>query len=203
MQRSVMSTRSRVALLLIDVVNGFDFPGSGPIVAAAKRAAPRISVLADHARKAKVPVVYVNDNFGQWRSDFRATVDRYVAPDQPGHAVVELLRPNPDDYFVLKPRHSGFFSTVLHLLLSDLGVHSLVITGFATNQCVAFTAHDAHMLGYQLHIPADCTASNSRQLTRSTLRLLQELGATTADSTRINFSQLKRRARKRQVRVGF
>ncbi|HKU39316.1 MAG TPA: isochorismatase family cysteine hydrolase [Polyangiales bacterium] len=156
-------------LILVDVINGFDFPGSRGLVRAAEQAAPRIERLATRARAAGVPVVYVNDNFGQWRSDFAATVDACMQPDQPGRRVTERLRPHDSDYFVLKPQHSGFYSTTLEPLLEHIGARKLIITGFATNLCVLFTANDAYMRGYEVIVPSDCTASNTAALTRAAL----------------------------------
>lgn len=187
-----------LAVLLIDTINAFDFDGSEAIVAAAEQAAPRIEKLAGRARRAGVPVVYVNDNFGQWRSDFRATIAECTARGKPGRRVSARLRPKAGDYFVLKPLHSGFFSTVLELLLTDLGTRTLVLTGFATNLCVLFTANDAHMLGYSLVVPADCTASNSERLTATALAHLRDgLGGDIGDSEGVDFARLAARSRKR------
>jgi nicotinamidase-related amidase len=161
--------RSKECLLLVDVINGLSFPGSGPLVRAAERVAPNIRKLAERARAARVPVVYVNDNFGQWRSDFARTYERCVQPDQPGRHVTEQLQPEADDYFVLKPQHSGFYCTTLEPLLQHIGAEKLVIVGFATNMCVMFTANDAYMRGFDVAVPSDCTASNSGQLTRAAL----------------------------------
>ncbi len=172
-RRRATSQRT-TALLLTDVTNGFAFPGSRGLVRAATDVASNIEALARRARAAKVPVIYVNDNFGRWRSDFRATFSACAATDQPGHRVTLRLRPHEGDYFVLKPRHSGFYSTVLDMLLADIGVDTLVLTGFATNLCVALTAYDAHVRGYRVLVPSDCTASNRRELTRATLRQLAE-----------------------------
>lgn len=156
-------------LILVDVINGFDFPGSRGLVRAAEHAAPRIERLAARARDASVPVVYVNDNFGQWRSNFAATVDACMQPDQPGRRVSERLRPHDSDYFVLKPQHSGFYCTTLEPVLEHIGARELIITGFATNLCVLFTANDAYMRGYDVVLPSDCTASNTQALTRAAL----------------------------------
>ncbi|WP_394845021.1 cysteine hydrolase [Pendulispora brunnea] len=169
-----MRTNRGIALLLIDVINGFDFEGSEGLVAAAIPAARRIEALARRARRLGVPVVYVNDNFGQWRSNFEATVQECTKRTKPGHAVAERLRPRRGDYFVLKPRHSGFFSTPLQLLLEHLHIDTLVLTGFATNLCVLFTANDAHMLGYHVRVPSDCTASNTPGITRAALTHVRE-----------------------------
>ena len=175
-------------LLLIDVINPFDFKGSGPIVRAATRAAPKIEALAERARARKIPVVYVNDNFGRWRSDFESIFEACTAPDQPGHAVAARLRPHPGDYFVLKPRHSGFYSTPLDLLLTHLKARTLAIAGFAANLCVAFTANDAYMLGYHVVAPSDCTGANSPVLTRDTLKHIRvALRGTVVPSPRVQF----------------
>jgi nicotinamidase-related amidase len=153
----------------VDVINGFDFPKSGPLVRAAERVAPNIESLASRARAANVPVIYVNDNFGQWRSDFKATYEACVQREAPGRSVSERLKPHSSDYFVLKPQHSGFYCTTLEPLLGHIGADTLVIAGFATNLCVLFTANDAHMRGFKVVVPSDCTASNTNALTRAAL----------------------------------
>jgi nicotinamidase-related amidase len=182
----------RAALLCIDVINAFDFDGCEPLVAAASSAAPRIKMLQQRAREANVPVVYVNDNFGQWRSDFHQTVQACCDPSRPGHAVSEQLRPVESDYFVLKPRHSGFFCTPLELLLQSLEVRSLVLVGFATNICVLFTASDAHMRGYDVVVPSDCTASNSQKLTQQALEHMELVSrATILESSQLDLSALQ------------
>jgi nicotinamidase-related amidase len=171
----------RFALLLIDVINPFDFPGAEALISAAEQAAPKIASLCDRARSAGVPVIYVNDNFGRWRSDFRAIIDNCHGETSAGRRVCALLKPRASDYFVLKPLHSGFYMTVLEALLEHLEVDTLVLTGFATNLCVQFTAHDAYMRGYRLFVPEDLTASNSARLTHAALAHMREaLGASTA-----------------------
>ena len=176
------------ALLLIDVINGFAFDGSGPILKAATRAASRIEALAIRARAKKIPVIYVNDNFGRWRSDFEAIVGGCTAPDQPGRHVADRLRPHDGDYFVLKPLHSGFYSTPLELLLRHLKVRTVAIAGFAANLCVAFTANDAYMLGFHVVAPSDCTAANRPDLTRETLKHIRiALHGTVVPSARVRF----------------
>ena len=186
-----------VALVLIDVINALDFPGSAGLVRAAGRAARKIEGLTARARAADLPVIYVNDNFGQWRSDFKSTVAACTAPDKPGSAVSGRLKPESGDYFVLKPQHSGFYSTTLELLLNELGVHTLILVGFATNLCVQFTANDAHMRGYRLVVPADCTASNTPQLTRASLAQIRTaLSADVRRSASIDFAKLRQNAKK-------
>ena len=141
--------KSPVALLLIDVINDLDFPEGDQLLRHALPMAGRIAALKRRARRAGVPVVYVNDNFGRWRSDLNAQVDHCLKDGCRGQPVVELLRPEEDDYFVLKPKHSGFFSTTLDTLLEYLGTRTVVLTGMAANICVLFTANDAYMRDLQ------------------------------------------------------
>jgi nicotinamidase-related amidase len=179
---------SSVALLLIDVMNGFDFEGCEGLVEAAGRAAPRILALRERAHAGGVPVIYVNDNFGQGRSDFRATVAACSDQRQPGHLVARMLTPTEGDYFVLKPRHSAFYCTALE----RIGARTLVIAGFATNICVLFSANDAHMRGYEVVVPSDCTASNSEQLTQQALEQMRLVsGARTEASVALDLAALR------------
>ena len=170
-----VQTRSRAALLLIDVVNDLDFPGSEALVREAERIAPRLAKLAERCRQAAVPVVYVNDNFGRWQSDWSKVIRHCLAPPSPGRRVVERLVPREEDYFVLKPRHSGFFSTTLDLLLTHMGVRTVVVCGFATDICILFTANDAYMRDYDVIVPRDCVAANTLQKTTFTLAQIREV----------------------------
>jgi nicotinamidase-related amidase len=186
--------KSPLALLLIDVINDFDFPEADELIKHAQTMAERLAALKLRAKENGVPVVYVNDNFGRWRSDFEAQVSHCLTDDNPGKSVVDLLKPEPDDYFVLKPKHSGFFSTTLDTLLEYLGVNTVIITGIATNICVLFTANDAYMRDFHLLVPADCTASNTREQNEYALQQIKEvLKADTGDSAALDFSELLKR----------
>jgi nicotinamidase-related amidase len=149
------------ALLLIDVINDLAFEDSDPLVEQAEAMAPRLATLKRRAAKAGVPSIYVNDNFGQWRSDFRKTVAHCTARSSPGHRVSQHLRPTANDYFVLKPKHSGFYDTTLDTLLESLAIRRLILTGIAGNICVLFTANDAYMREFRVFAPADCIVSNT------------------------------------------
>jgi len=182
--------QSRVALLLIDVINDLEFPGGDQILPFALKMARCTAALKKRTAEANVPSIYVNDNFGRWRSDFHVQVDHCLS-DVRGKPVAELLRPSDDDYFVLKPKHSGFFSTTLEILLSYLEVEILILTGLTANNCVLFTANDAYMRDYRLIIPADCVASLSEADTRSGLDQMKDvLKADTRPSAELPISEL-------------
>ena len=152
---------SGTALLLIDVINDLAFEGSEALVAQAVPMSTRVAALKRRAAAAGIPTIYINDNFGQWRSDFRRTVAHCTARSSPGHLVSRRLRPTARDYFVLKPKHSGFYDTTLDTLLETLGVRRVILTGIAGNICVLFTANDAYMRDLQIVAPADCIVSNT------------------------------------------
>jgi nicotinamidase-related amidase len=184
---------SRVALLIIDMINAFDFEGAVAVLPRAIAAARATAALRQRARRAGVPVVYVNDNFGRWRSDFRSTLEHCLQPDVPGRPIAELLRPDEDDYFVLKPKHSGFQFTTLDVLLAHLGAETLVLTGVAGNFCVLFTAHDAYMRDYHLIVPSDCIASQSEEDDRYALAHMAKVTkADTRASAHVDFDALQR-----------
>jgi nicotinamidase-related amidase len=186
--------KSDFALLLIDVINDLDFPEANQLLRYARPMARKISRLKERAKKAGVPVIYVNDNFGRWQSDFRRQVQHCLRGESRGREIVGLLEPEDDDYFVLKPKHSGFFSTTLETLLRYLGSKTLIITGIAGNFCVLFTANDAYMRDYDLIIPSDCTASNSAAENKEALVLMRKfLKAETRPSSKIRLPAGKKK----------
>ena len=160
--RTDSEPRCPVALLLVDVINDMAFDGSAELVRQALPMAKRLAALKQRAADAGIPSIYINDNFGKWRSDFRALIDHCTQDGVPGRQVAELLRPTPDDYFVLKPKHSAFFDTTLDTLLDYLGTETVILTGIAGNICVLFSANDAYMRGLRLYVPGDCTVSNTK-----------------------------------------
>ena len=186
--------KAAVALLLIDVINDLDFPEGDALLRYAVPAARKIAALKQRAKALGIPVLYVNDNFGRWRSDFAAQVEHCLEDGCRGRPVVELLRPDEDDYFVLKPKHSGFFSTTLDILLRYLGTETLILTGFAGNICVLFTANDAHMRDFHVVAPADCSASNTEEDNRYAVRQMKLVhGADTTPSEDLDLESLLRR----------
>lgn len=176
------------ALLLIDVINDLAFDGSGPLVAQAESMAAPLARLKRRASSLGVPTIYINDNFGRWRSDFRRTVAHCTARSSPGHRVSMRLRPNARDYFVLKPKHSGFFDTTLDTLLDTLGIRRVILTGIAGNICVLFTANDAYMRDYKIFAPSNCIVSNTAIDNDHALRQIKTvLKGNIAPSERLQF----------------
>ena len=187
--------KSGMALLLIDVINDLEFPEAEQMLDAAMKMARQIARLKKRAHRARVPAIYVNDNFGKWKSDFRATIEHCAEKNVRGREIVKMLKPAEQDYFVLKPKHSGFFSTSLEMLLRYLGSETLILTGIAGNFCVLFTANDAYMRDYKLIVPRDCTVSNTAKENEEALQLMRKfLKAKTplSKSVRLSTTRTKR-----------
>lgn len=164
-----------VALLLIDVINDLEFPEGEQLLRHGLPMARQIAQLKARAKKSGIPAIYVNDNFGRWRSDFNAQVQHCLHDDVKGRPIAELLKPDQDDYFILKPKHSGFYSTALDTLLEYLGTKTVVLTGMAANICVLFTANDAYVRDFHIVVPADCVAANSDEDNRYALEQMRDI----------------------------
>ena len=156
--------KSDVVLLLVDVINDFNFVDAEKLLRFAIPVSENIAALKKRAVAKGIPVIYVNDNFGHWHADLNAQVEHCRKSNTNSKCVVELLLPQKNDYFVLKAKHSGFFATTLEPLLTHLSAKTLIITGFATNICILFTANDAYMRNYKLIVPRDCVAANTNDL---------------------------------------
>jgi nicotinamidase-related amidase len=153
--------KAETALILIDVINDLDFEGNDDLLRRVPDLTDSLVRLKAAAVEKHLPIIYVNDNFHKWRSNFEDTLKHCLETDVPGREMVRRLIPAPDDYFVLKPMHSGFYCTPLEILLSELEVKTLILAGVAGNICVLFTANDAYMRGYELIVPIECIASNT------------------------------------------
>ena len=167
--------KKKTALLLIDVINDMDFPGSEALVRLAEPMARRLRAFKRRARAAGIPTIYVNDNFGKWRSDFRATIAHCTRRASPGRNVAKMLVPDSRDYFVLKPKQSAFFGTTLDMLLRALKTDTVILTGVAGDNCVLFSANDAYMRDLRIIVPRDCVASNSERENAYALKLLKKV----------------------------
>lgn len=193
---------SAVAVLLIDIINDMEFPGGDKLAARARPIVPKLDALRSRARRAHVPIIYANDNFGRWRSDFSAQVEHCLKDGVRGSELARVLRPAPDDYFVLKPKHSAFYQTCLELLLQHLGVDTLIIGGLSTDSCVTFTASDAYLRGYGLRVLRDGCAAMDARLHRDALAHMQRaLHAELVMSSRVSLRSAEASGRSSKTRA--
>ena len=191
--------KSSVALILVDVINHFEFPDGDKLLKNAVSMATQLAKLKERCGRAGIPAIYVNDNFGQWRSDAKSLVAHCLQSRCVGKPFVERIRPDEEDYFVLKPMHSAFFQTPLEILLSYLGARSLILTGLATNSCIICTAHDANMRGFKLYVPTDCSAARTRREHDQAIEHIREMThASIVPSTSLRIAELRRKDRGRK-----
>jgi nicotinamidase-related amidase len=176
-------TRSKYALVLVDFFNPRGFAGLGT-ARAVLQAARNTARLKARLRRASIPVIYANDNFGQWASEFTMLVAACRGRAGPPGEVAALLAPQQGDLSILKPRHSAFFGTPLDFLLEELSTKVLILAGVSADSCIMFTAHDAYLRKFKLWVPGDCVASTTPAHTRAALRHIgRVLRASTARST--------------------
>jgi nicotinamidase-related amidase len=166
-------TKPTRALLLIDFFNPTGFDECPGLATAALAAARRVTNLKARSRQTRV--IYVNDNFGSWSDEFRSLAqDCLTLPGDAGK-LARLLKPEPGDWVVLKPRHSAFYGTPLEILLDESRIRSLILAGTTADSCVAMTAYDAHVRKFDLWVPRDCVASATPAITRATLEALRRV----------------------------
>ena len=181
---------SRAALLIIDVINDLEFPGAEKVLPWAMKMADRLIPFRAKAHHASIPVIYANDNYGHWRNEPDELYKHCMRPSARGRELSRRMKPTRQDYLILKPRHSAFFATPLQPFLEHLQVKELILAGVATNLCVLFTAHDAHMRQYKLTVLSDCCAAESDFDHNIALSQLEKFcGATIRRSDQVHFSQ--------------
>ncbi|KKK36160.1 isochorismatase [Mesobacillus campisalis] len=179
-----MDNDIKPALLIIDMINDFDFEQGEILSRKAAEITTPIVNLKQQFQEKNLPVVYINDHFDLWKADIDKIIE-YCTNDL-SREVIARISPGKDDYFLIKPKHSAFYETALHTLLQQLGVNTLILAGVAGNICVLFTANDAYMREYKLYIPEDCVASNSHEDNEYALAMMREvLSANTDPSAKI------------------
>lgn len=165
---------STLVLLMVDVINPLEFPEASKNTEAILHMAQRLASLKSSLRP-QVVAVYANDHYGAWLSDFQKVKSRCLSLGGTPARLVEMLSPGPDDYVLLKPRHSAFYGTPLELLLTQLGCHSLILCGLVTDMCVQMTASDAYLRGFELWVPEDCCVAHTPEQHTEALAYMQRV----------------------------
>jgi nicotinamidase-related amidase len=188
---------SPAVLILIDVINHFEFPDGENVLRQALPVAPKLARLKKRAQAAGLSTVYVNDNFGQWRSDVGKLPDYCLRPEAIGKPFVEQIQPDKRDYFILKPMHSGCYQTPLEVLLRYLDASTLVLCGLTTNSCIVCTEHDAKMREFELYVPSDCSAARTAKEHRQAIEHIRMMThAKVAPSRSLRLNEIARGVRK-------
>ncbi|OQR63473.1 isochorismatase [Streptomyces maremycinicus] len=180
--------RAGLALVVIDMINTYDHEDADLLIPSVRQVVPVLAELIGRAREADVPVVYANDNFGRWRSHHGELVDTALAGPHAG--LIEPIRPDDESLFVVKARHSAFYETPLAYLLGRLGVGHVVLTGQVTEQCVFYSALDAHIRHLEVTVPRDAVASIHAPLEDAALDMMERnMGALITTAKDIDFTR--------------
>jgi nicotinamidase-related amidase len=168
--------RSPRVLVIVDFINPLNFPGAEKLAKPALAAARATLRLRDQLDAQKVAVVYANDNYGVWQSDFQSMVANLGAGDDISGEIARLLAPRPRDITLLKPRHSAFYCTALELLLKEMGARELILAGLATDMCVQMTAADAFLRGFEgVWVPPECTAAETPAAKAASIKYMRDV----------------------------
>jgi nicotinamidase-related amidase len=184
--RYIARPMPRRALVVIDMINTYDHEDAERLRESAEEVVPVLGTLVERARDAGAPVIYVNDNFGEWRSDHRALVEEAVSGEH--GSLVEPIVPDEDAMFVVKARHSIFYETPLEYLLDQEDIEEVVLTGQATEQCILYSALDAHIRHIPVIVPRDAVAHIHEDLAEAALRMMEvNMEAEVVDADEVRF----------------
>ncbi|WP_312099095.1 isochorismatase family cysteine hydrolase [Niallia sp.] len=164
---------SNTALLIIDMINDFNFEHGTILAEKALIIAQQIQLLKKQCEKENIPIIYINDHYNLWQAELIKVID--YCRNKKSEPVIDKIKPDDSDYFLIKPRHSAFYGTALQTLLSQLHVKQLILTGIAGNICVLFTANDAYMREYPLLIPDNCIASVDDEDNQYAIRMMENV----------------------------
>lgn len=164
---------SNTALLIIDMINDFNFEHGNILAEKALIIAEQIQLLKKQCQKENIPIIYINDHYNLRQAELNKVMEH--CSNEKSNPVIDKIKPNDSDYFLIKPRHSAFYGTALYTLLNQLHVKKLILTGIAGNICVLFTANDAYMREYPLLIPDNCIASVDDKDNQYAIRMMKNV----------------------------
>ncbi|MCA0151287.1 cysteine hydrolase [Rossellomorea vietnamensis] len=169
------------ALLVIDIMNPFDFTHGETLAQHTSKIVDPINSLRRYCMKHQLPTIYINDHYELWKADYKEIYKK--CHNKTSDPIMTPLQPMEDDYFLIKPKHSAFYGTALNTLLHHLSVKNLIITGIAGNICVLFTANDAYMREFNLMVPGDAIASVSEEDNHYALTMMKNVLKAKIDPT--------------------
>ncbi len=162
---------SATALIVIDMLNHYEHEDAEALRRSVHKALPAIGDLVQRARRAEVPIIYVNDNHGDWSAGRPELCQR--ALEGPDPSLVEPILPGEEVAFLVKARHSIFYETQLDYMLRQQDIERLILSGQVTEQCILYSALDAYVRHYSIVIPRDAVAHIHKDLADAALRMME------------------------------
>jgi nicotinamidase-related amidase len=161
----------KTALIVVDVLNAYDHEDADALVESVDRALPQMERLVADARDRDLLRVYVNDNFDDWTLDRGKLVERALQGEH--RQLVEPLLPDEDVALVLKGRHSIFWETPLAYMLRQADVGRIVLCGQVTEQCILYSALDAHIRHFDVTVVPEACAHIHEELADAAVRMME------------------------------
>lgn len=162
------------ALIINDMENDFVDEKGALLVEKAAECVEPIKKLKAKMKKEGAPIIYVCDTHFKGDQEF----DKWGAHTVDGTwgaQVIAELKPDDHDYVIKKWRYSAFFATPLDMLLRQLKVDTLVLTGVLTDVCIQHTAADAYYRGYKTIVPRNCTETITEERKAYALNFIEQM----------------------------
>jgi nicotinamidase-related amidase len=174
------------ALIVVDMLQTYEHEDADALRRSVETILPTLTGLLERARDEDAKVIYVNDSFGDWRGDRRAFLE--TISKGPHAQLVEPVLPAGSDMFITKARHSIFYQTPLEYLLGSEGIESIVLTGQVTEQCILYSALDAHIRHIPVVVPRDAVAHIHEHLADAALAMMERnMDADVCDAEDVSF----------------
>jgi nicotinamidase-related amidase len=162
----------KTALLIVDMLNPYDHEDAEALVPNVERVIEPMAELIDRGRCEGVDLVWVNDNYGDWSASGKDLVDSALNGERPD--LIEPIIPPDDEDFIVKARHSVFYTTPLDYMLGQRDIDHIVLAGQVTEQCILYSALDAYVRHFEVTVPADAVAHIDEDLARAALKMMEE-----------------------------
>lgn len=183
-------TMDAPALVVIDMHRGSIDPPGTAYVPAGRAVVPALASLMDRVHDLGVPVIHIVHQTLPDGSDARSPFwmestsvgDLYpnVGEQVVGSPWTEIADGLPrydDEHVVAKKRYGAFSGNGLDLLLRNLDVRTLILTGVMTEICVLATAFHAFNTDYRVVVARDGVAGRDPECAEAALRIVaREVG---------------------------
>jgi nicotinamidase-related amidase len=175
------------ALVVVDMLNTYEHEDADKLAAGVEATIEPMAGLVARAREDDTPVVYVQDNYGDWNASAEKLSRRALEGRHP--ELVEPILPPDGAAFLVKARHSAFYQTLLEYLLDRLGAVRIVLAGQVTEQCILYTALDAYVRHFRVAVPRDGVAHIHEHLGDAALEMMERnMRAEVADASQLRLS---------------
>jgi nicotinamidase-related amidase len=159
------------ALVVTDMLSTYRHEDAERLAPSARHALPALVEQIATSRSQEIPVIFVNDNYGDWNTSAEKLFEKALAGAHP--ELVEPLLPEPDDALIIKARHSAFYTTPLEYLLRQSEVERVLLAGQVTEQCILYSALDAYVRHFEVAVARDAVAHIEEHLAAAALEMIE------------------------------